>query len=334
MSTLNQIKVEDTLYDIEDKEARNGLTNKVDKAEGKGLSTNDFTNEDKEKLDSLSNSDDELFRVNMTLNGTEYVPDKTYVEVIQAHDEGKIVQCEIELDGVKMVLPLCNINKTEFYVIYGGAAETMTLAVLHAGNDYIQVIPRMLATQEELGEKQATLVSGQNIKTINGEDILGEGDIEIQGGSGGSTGYKLLNNLTLTEETRVLTFTQDLEGKPFECDEILILLTTVPMANATEKCSIQYNISDSGSGNTITTNNSVWTGTTKITNSCHIIKPYSSSNIRISAIRMGEAQSGTNFGNYDGRMTENSYINKIQVYIPPSHNHSFGIGTDIEIYGR
>ena len=144
----------------------------------------------------------------------------------------------------------------------------------------------------------------------------------------------MLNNLTLTEETRVLTFTQDLEGKPFECDEILILLTTVPMANATEKCSIQYNISDSGSGNTITTNNSVWTGTTKITNSCHIIKPYSSSNIRISAIRMGEAQSGTNFGNYDGRMTENSYINKIQVYIPPSHNHSFGIGTDIEIYGR
>ncbi len=32
------------------------LGNKVDKVDGKGLSTNDFTNEDKEKLDSLSNS--------------------------------------------------------------------------------------------------------------------------------------------------------------------------------------------------------------------------------------------------------------------------------------
>lgn len=303
MSTLNQIKVEDTLYDIEDKEARNELLKK-------------------------------LVMVNITIEGTQYVADKTYDEALQAYNEGKIVQCTIEIDGTKMVLPLCNINEENSYLVYGGATETITLAVIHNKNGYIHVTTQTLATQKELGEKQATLVSGQNIKTINGEDILGVGNIEIQGGSGGSTGYKLLNNLTLTEETRVLTFTQDLEGKPFEFDEILILLTTVPMANATEKCSIQYNVNDSGSGHTVTTNNSVWTGTTKITNSCHIIKPYSSSNIRISAIRMGEAQSGTNFGNYDGRMTENSYINKIQVYIPPSHNHSFGIGTDIEIYGR
>ena len=33
-------------------------TNKVDKVDGKGLSTNDFTNEDKEKLDGLENYDD------------------------------------------------------------------------------------------------------------------------------------------------------------------------------------------------------------------------------------------------------------------------------------
>lgn len=334
MSTLNQIKVEDTLYDIEDKEARNELLNKVNKVEGKGLSTNDFTDADKEKLDSLSNSNNELFMVNITIEGTQYVADKTYNEVLQAYNEGKIVQCTIEVDRTKMVLPLCNINEENSYLVYGGAAEIMTIAVIHNNNGYIHLVTQMLATQEGLANKQDNLISGQNIKTINGEDILGVGNIEIQGGTGGSTGYKLLNNLTLTEETRVFTFTQDLEGKPFECDEILILLTTVPMANATEKCSIQYNISDSRSGNTITTNNSVWIGTTKITNSCHIIKPYSSSNIRISAIRMGEAQSGINFGNYDGRMTENSYINKIQVYIPPSHNHSFGIGTDIEIYGR
>lgn len=186
MSTLNQIKVEDTLYDIEDKEARNGLTKKVDKAEGKGLSTNDFTNEDKEKLDSLSNSDDELFRVNMTLNGTEYVPDKTYVEVIQAYDEGKMIQCEIELDGVKMVLPLCNINKTEFYVIYGGAAETMTLAVLHAGNDYIQVIPRMLATEDYVNNAIANI------------------DIPEGGETGGGNGLELLINFTTEEEVQLI----------------------------------------------------------------------------------------------------------------------------------
>ena len=33
-----------------------------------------------------------------------------------------------------------------------------------------------------LGEKQPTLVSGTNIKTINNESLLGEGNIDIQGG--------------------------------------------------------------------------------------------------------------------------------------------------------
>jgi hypothetical protein len=38
-----------------------------------------------------------------------------------------------------------------------------------------------------LGGKQATLVSGTNIKTINNESILGSGNIEIQGGGGVTT---------------------------------------------------------------------------------------------------------------------------------------------------
>lgn len=48
------------------------------------------------------------------------------------------------------------------------------------------------ATSEQLtgglAGKQDTLVSGTNIKTINGQSILGAGNIEIQGGSGGSIG--------------------------------------------------------------------------------------------------------------------------------------------------
>ena len=38
------------------------------------------------------------------------------------------------------------------------------------------------ATKTELNAKQDTLVSGTNIKTVNNESILGEGNIEIQGG--------------------------------------------------------------------------------------------------------------------------------------------------------
>ena len=40
-----------------------------------------------------------------------------------------------------------------------------------------------------LSGKQATLVSGTNVKTINNESILGSGNITIQGGSGGGGSY-------------------------------------------------------------------------------------------------------------------------------------------------
>lgn len=41
------------------------------------------------------------------------------------------------------------------------------------------------ARERAVATKQDTLVSGQNIKTINGQSVLGEGNIAIQGGSGG-----------------------------------------------------------------------------------------------------------------------------------------------------
>lgn len=42
-----------------------------------------------------------------------------------------------------------------------------------------------LATKEELNGKQDTLVSGTNIKTVNGNSLLGSGDITIEGGGSG-----------------------------------------------------------------------------------------------------------------------------------------------------
>ena len=46
--------------------------------------------------------------------------------------------------------------------------------------------------------KQDTLVSGTNIKTINGETLLGEGNIEIQGGSGGGKAIEAGTNISIT----------------------------------------------------------------------------------------------------------------------------------------
>lgn len=43
------------------------------------------------------------------------------------------------------------------------------------------------ASKTDLQGKQDTLVSGTNIKTVNGQSLLGSGDITIEGGSGGSS---------------------------------------------------------------------------------------------------------------------------------------------------
>lgn len=63
---------------------------------------------------------------------------------------------------------------------------------------YIQIVREMLA------DKQDTLVSGENIKTINNSSLLGSGNIDIQGGGGTSdytqlTNKPSVNGTTLTE---------------------------------------------------------------------------------------------------------------------------------------
>jgi hypothetical protein len=73
---------------------------------------------------------------------------------------------------------LVDKDPTVFYIITD--AEAVDLA------NYYTKSQTSGATQisTALGSKQATLVSGTNIKTINNESILGSGNIDIQGGGG------------------------------------------------------------------------------------------------------------------------------------------------------
>ena len=61
--------------------------------------------------------------------------------------------------------------------------------------------------------KQDTLVSGTNIKTINGETLLGEGNIEIQGGGGGG-------GLTEDDELLLSTALTDLNDRKIDASEV------------------------------------------------------------------------------------------------------------------
>lgn len=57
--------------------------------------------------------------------------------------------------------------------------------------------------------KQNTLVSGVNIKTVNGASLLGSGDIVIEGGSGGggTTNHSLLTNRDIADQHPIASIT-------------------------------------------------------------------------------------------------------------------------------
>ena len=60
-------------------------------------------------------------------------------------------------------------------------------------------------TDTLLGAKQATLVSGTNIKTVNNESLLGSGNITIQGGGGGAVKYDEAQTLTDAQKAQART---------------------------------------------------------------------------------------------------------------------------------
>lgn len=70
--------------------------------------------------------------------------------------------------------------------------NTLHLDGLGLDSPTIQAINQAIATlTAALASKQNTLVSGTNIKTINGESIIGKGDLFIGGGSGDGIGASM-----------------------------------------------------------------------------------------------------------------------------------------------
>ena len=79
-------------------------------------------------------------------------------------------------------------DETKLSGIATGATANATDAALRARSSHTgtQAISTVTGLQTALDSKQATLVPGTNIKTINGTDLLGSGNITISGGGGGS----------------------------------------------------------------------------------------------------------------------------------------------------
>lgn len=119
--------------------------NKVDKEEGKGLSTNDFTTLLKEKLESLNNYDD------TDISNA----------VARLRDDFDSLTQEDASEAIE------NFNEI--------------ISFLSEIEDSESLDGIIASIEQQIAAKQDKLISGQNIKTINGQSVLGSGDIQIGG---------------------------------------------------------------------------------------------------------------------------------------------------------
>ena len=136
------------------------IDGKVSKEEGKGLSANDFTDEDKEKLDSLQNYDDTT--VGNLIKGLEQDIDN-----LQSHKQDTLVSgtniktingksilgpgnMTLDLSLYKVVesLPETDIDPNKIYLVLNTSGED--------GNEYTEYV-YLIDTWEELGTYKATV---------------------------------------------------------------------------------------------------------------------------------------------------------------------------------
>ena len=99
--------------------------------------------------------------------------------------EGAVSSVNGQTGDVVITADSLNVyNKTEIDTALNGKQGKLSAGyplTLDEQNN-LSLAPEGYATKEELATKQDSLVSGHNIKTINGQDVLGQGDIEISGG--------------------------------------------------------------------------------------------------------------------------------------------------------
>ena len=79
----------------------------------------------------------------------------------------------------------------------GGLTFGEGFTVVNSRNTpYVSIDTETIATKEQLNGKQDALVSGTNIKTVNGNSLLGSGDITIEGGG---TSYTAGEGIDISE---------------------------------------------------------------------------------------------------------------------------------------
>jgi len=127
------------------------------------------------------------------------------------------------------------------------ASENATAAEVatHAGGTAVHSIAGVSGLQASLDSKQATLVSTTNIKTINGDSVLGSGDLVVSPAlvDGSVTPAKLAQPLTLSATVTASGTSVDFTGIPAWVRRITVSFGAVSLSGT---ASLAIQIGDTG----------------------------------------------------------------------------------------
>lgn len=122
-----------------------------------------------------------------------YECDTSIEDMVAALDDNTRVIAKIDVAGMHTDLYEVslyyadNYSKWMIFSNYGEQSylKTISCYVSGSGAENWSYSILQVASSSDLANKQDTLVSGTNIKTINGQSLLGSGNISIQGSGGG-----------------------------------------------------------------------------------------------------------------------------------------------------
>jgi len=187
----NVISAVDTIYD--DTEIRSELNNKVDKVQGKGLSTNDYTNEEKTKLANLENYDDTEIKSDISNLQTNKA-DKSEIP-----DVSNFVTRSVN-DLVNYYLKSETYTKTEVNNLIG-SIEHLHFEIVEqlpstGSSNIIYLVPR--------SESEESNVYDEYIYISNNWEKIGSTDIDLSGYVTTSDLNTALANYTTTTDLNTL----------------------------------------------------------------------------------------------------------------------------------
>ena len=153
---------------------------KVDKVTGKGLSTNDYTDADKTKVDIIETTWDWLKAL---FNDWTYKSPSVW---------------SVSWGDIAWTLS----NQTDLQLALNAKEDVSNKSTSTSLGTSDTLYPSQNAVKSYVDTgiwaKQDTLVSGTNIKTVNGSSLLGSGNLEITSWGGGGATPVYLTNLTST----------------------------------------------------------------------------------------------------------------------------------------